>query len=61
MASGEVENDNAVILPNPRSGHADPANFLPAHLGRLYRPGDGKTFDGVVGKDLSSPIPEWAE
>ena len=32
MASGEVENDNPVILPNPRSGHADPANFLLAHL-----------------------------
>jgi phospholipase C len=30
-------------------------------LGRLYGPGDGKTFDGVVGKDLSNPIPEWAE
>ena len=36
MASGEVENDNPVILPNPRSGHADPANFLLAHLG-AYR------------------------
>ena len=34
MASGEVENDNPVILPNPRSGHADPANFLLAHLER---------------------------
>ena len=30
-------------------------------LGRLYGPGDGKTFDGVLGKDLSNPIPEWAE
>jgi phospholipase C len=30
-------------------------------LGRLYGPGDGKTFEGVVGKDLSNPIPEWAE
>jgi phospholipase C len=30
-------------------------------LGRLYGPGDGKTFDGVIGKDLSNPIPEWAE
>ena len=30
-------------------------------LGRLYRPGDGKTFEGVIGKDLSNPIPEWAE
>ena len=30
-------------------------------LGRLYRPGDGKIFDGVIGKDLSNPIPEWAE
>jgi phospholipase C len=30
-------------------------------LGRLYGPEDGKTFDGVVGKDLSNPIPDWAE
>jgi phospholipase C len=30
-------------------------------LGRLYGPEDGKTFDGVLGKDLSNPIPEWAE
>ena len=30
-------------------------------FGRLYEPGEGKSFDGVVGKDLSNPIPEWAE
>jgi phospholipase C len=30
-------------------------------LGRLYGPEDGKRFEGVVGKDLSNPIPEWAE
>jgi len=30
-------------------------------LGHLYGPGDGKSFDGVVGKDLSNPIPAWAE
>ena len=30
-------------------------------LGRLYGPGDGKTFDGVTGKDLTNPIPDWAE
>jgi phospholipase C len=30
-------------------------------LGHLYGPGDGKVFDGVVGKDLSNPIPAWAE
>ena len=30
-------------------------------LGHLYGPADGKTFEGVVGKDLSNPIPEWAE
>ena len=30
-------------------------------LGHLYGPSDGKTFDGVVGKRLSNPIPEWAE
>ena len=30
-------------------------------LGRLYGPGDGKTFEGVIDKDLSNPIPEWAE
>jgi phospholipase C len=30
-------------------------------LGHLYGPGDGKTFEGVIGKDLSNPIPDWAE
>jgi phospholipase C len=30
-------------------------------LGHLYDPEDGKTFDGVIGKDLSNPIPPWAE
>ena len=30
-------------------------------LGHLYGPADGKSFDGVIGKDLSNPIPEWAE
>ncbi len=30
-------------------------------LGRLYGPKDNKSFEGVLGKDLSNPIPEWAE
>jgi phospholipase C len=30
-------------------------------LGRLYGPDDAKTFEGVLDKDLSNPIPEWAE
>lgn len=30
-------------------------------LGRLYGPEDGNGFEGVMGKDLSNPIPEWAE
>ena len=30
-------------------------------LGHLYGPEDGKVFDGVIGKDLSNPIPDWAE
>ena len=30
-------------------------------LGHLYAPEDGKNFDGVIGKNLSNPIPEWAE
>ncbi len=34
---------------------------LDSMLGRLYGPEDGKTFEGVLGKDLSNPIPEWAE
>jgi hypothetical protein len=27
-------------------------------LGRLYGPGDGKAFEGVIGKELSNPIPD---
>ncbi len=30
-------------------------------LGHLYGPGDGKNFDGVIGKNLANPIPTWAE
>src|SRR5262245_8620676 len=30
-------------------------------LGHLYAPEDGKTFEGVIGKELQNPIPEWAE
>jgi phospholipase C len=30
-------------------------------LGRLYQPGEVASFEGVLGKDLSNPIPEWAE
>jgi phospholipase C len=30
-------------------------------LGRLYQPGEVRSFEGVIGKDLSNPIPEWAE
>jgi phospholipase C len=30
-------------------------------LGRLYEPGELESFEGVIGKDLSNPIPEWAE
>jgi phospholipase C len=30
-------------------------------LGHLYGPGDGKNFDGVIGKELTNPIPGWAE
>ncbi len=29
--------------------------------GRLSGAEDGKNFDGVVGKELSNPIPGWAE
>jgi phospholipase C len=30
-------------------------------LGRLYQPGEVASFEGVIGKELSNPIPEWAE
>ena len=30
-------------------------------LGRLYGPGEVKSFEGVIGKDLKNPIPAWAE
>src|SRR6185312_11782210 len=30
-------------------------------LGHLYGPEDGKTFEGVIGKELTNPIPSWAE
>ena len=30
-------------------------------LGRLYQPGEVASFDGVLGKQLSNPIPAWAQ
>jgi phospholipase C len=30
-------------------------------LGRLYEPGEVASFEGVIGKELSNPIPPWAE
>ncbi len=30
-------------------------------LGRLYQPGEVESFEGVLGRDLSNPIPAWAE
>jgi hypothetical protein len=30
-------------------------------LGRLYEPGEVSSFEGVLGKELSNPIPGWAE
>ena len=30
-------------------------------LGRLYAPGEVEAFEGVVGKDLCNPVPDWAE
>jgi phospholipase C len=30
-------------------------------LGRLYQPSEVPSFEGVIGKDLSNPIPPWAE
>jgi phospholipase C len=30
-------------------------------LGRLYEPGEVPAFEGVIGKGLTNPIPEWAE
>ena len=30
-------------------------------LGRLYQPGEVPSFEGVLGKELSNPIPDWAE
>jgi phospholipase C len=30
-------------------------------LGRLYQPGEVPSFEGVLGRELSNPVPEWAE
>jgi phospholipase C len=30
-------------------------------LGRLYEPGEVTAFEGVLGRDLSNPVPPWAE
>ena len=30
-------------------------------LGRLYEPGEVASFEGVIGKELSNRVPDWAE
>jgi phospholipase C len=30
-------------------------------LGRLYQPGEVASFEGVAGRELSNPVPGWAE
>ncbi len=30
-------------------------------LGHLYEPGEVPSFEGVIGKDLSNPIPDWLD
>lgn len=30
-------------------------------LGRLYEPGEVPSFEGVIGKDLSNPVPGWLD
>jgi phospholipase C len=30
-------------------------------LGHLYQPGEVPSFEGVIGKELTNPIPTWAE
>ncbi len=30
-------------------------------LGRLYMPGEVASFEGVIGRDLSNPIPDWLD
>ena len=30
-------------------------------LGRLYAPGETGSFEGVVGRELANPVPDWAE
>src|ERR1700733_12066537 len=30
-------------------------------LGRLYQPGEVASFEGVLGRELSNPVPAWAQ
>ena len=66
----DVEEGGVIVISDPRraAGALDHIvvvlfenRSLDNMLGHLYGPGDGKTFEGVIGKDLSNPIPEWAE
>lgn len=54
IASGEPKFDHVVsVMFENRS--------FDSLLGRLYQPGEVASFEGVVGKELSNPIPEWAD
>jgi phospholipase C len=52
-------------MSEPRFDHVVAVMFenrsLDNLLGRLYEPGEVPAFEGVIGKELSNPIPEWAE
>jgi phospholipase C len=68
MAGLSLEREEGARMPEDRSHAMDNMivvlfenRSLDNVLGRLYGPEDGKTFEGVIGKDLSNPIPEWAE
>jgi phospholipase C len=52
MSSHAIDNIVVVLFEN---------RSLDNVLGHLYGPDDGKNFDGVIGTDLSNPIPEWAQ
>lgn len=67
FTSGPLERGVGVATPDRQNGldHVVVLMFenrsFDHLLGRLYQPSEVESFEGVLGKDLSNPIPEWAE
>ena len=61
MSTSSARSWRTSMLPTDWSSGGSTRLRCAGSWARLYGPDDGKTFEGVIGKDLSNSMPEWAE